>query len=63
MKATIHYDTGDTYPCIAWFNKATNYIKFYYYGEPYVLGRSKLAETGIIRITADKTGEVLWSLN
>ena len=63
MKATIHYDTGDTYPVIAWFNSATNYIKFYYKGEPYILGRDKLAEHGIIRVTNTETGKTLWSLN
>ena len=63
MKATIHYDTGDTYPAIAWFNSVTNYIKFYYKGEPYILGRDKLAENGIIRVTNTETGKTLWSLN
>lgn len=62
MKATIHYDTGDIYPIIAWLIGVTNYIKFYIKGEPYILGKEKLAETGIIRVT-DADGKTLWSLN
>ena len=63
MKATIHYDTGDTYPVVSYLIGVTNYVKLYYKGQPYIIGRNKLAENGIIRVTADADGETLWSLN
>ena len=64
MKATIHYDTGDTYPVIVWnIPGIANWIRFYLKGEPYVLGQKRFAENGIIRVTNAATGETLWSLN
>lgn len=64
MKAIIHYDTGDTFHVILWnIPKTAIWIRFYLKGEPYVLGQSKFAELGIIRVTHAATGKILWSLN
>ena len=63
MKATLHYDNDDIFPVIAFFKGKANYIKFYYKGEPYLLGRDKLPKYGIIRVTNTETEETLWSLN
>ena len=64
MKATIHYDNGDTAPVNArMYTGGLHYIEFKYNGERYVLGHTKLAEHGIIRVTARVNNKKLWSLN
>lgn len=63
MKAVIHYDTGDTFLCTAWFNSAPNYISMRYKNrELYIYGKNNLAKNGIIGVTK-LDGTVLWSLN
>ncbi|MXV73453.1 hypothetical protein F4Z99_04140 [Candidatus Poribacteria bacterium] len=64
MKATIHYDNGNTAPVTAkMYTGGLHYIEFRYNGETYVLGHTKLAEHGIIQVTKDSNGKTLWSLN
>lgn len=63
MKATIHYDNGDTATVTARMCKiGLHYIEFLHNGEKYILGSPKLAEHGIIKVTTGKN-RVLWSLN
>jgi len=64
MKATIHYDNGDTAHVNARMYKGgLQCIEFEYNGERYILWHTKLAEHGIIRVTARSSGKTLWSLN
>ena len=66
MKATIHYDTGDTSEAsaiVSKISKILHYLEFIYKGKNYILGKHKLAEHGIVRITQNSGGKILWSLN
>ena len=68
MKATIHYDNGHTYPVKAIFSdiynkKVLNHIQFTQNGTAYIIGKNKLAENGIIRVTKDSNEKTLWALN
>ena len=64
MRATIHYDNGDTTSVTArMYTGGLHYIEFQYNGYRYILGHKNLAENGIIKVTARASGRTLWSLN
>ena len=63
MKATLHYDNNNTAPVNAVLSqKKLHYIEFSHNGEIYIMGKNKLAQNGIIRVT-DTNEKTLWSLN
>ena len=64
MKATILYDTGDTSTVgFMIYKKQLHFIRFRDRGEYYILGRKCLAQTGIIKVTQNSDGKILWALN